>query len=387
MKLLVLCYEYPPVGGGGGRVAASVAEGLAAKGHEVKIVTAGLRHLPRREQRNGVEILRPESFRKREDTCSVPEMALYLATAFLPALRLCREWKPDAIHAHFVVPTGALALALHWITGIPYVLTAHLGDVPGGVPEQTEKLFRFLGPSIRPVWKNASAVTAVSGFVAGLAEKNCGVRAKVILNGIPIPSEPPAIETGHPPRLLVVGRLSIQKNPLLAVRALALLKDLPWNLEIIGEGPLSQSVRAGVGENGLAGRVVFSGWLPAGQVAARLAASDILLMTSTSEGLPMAAVEALRHGLAIVGSRIGGMLDVVDHGRNGLLCELEPAAFAAALRGLLENPAALDAMRRASLEKSRNFQLADRVLDYERVLLSAANSLPRGTGGVLDSAP
>ena len=101
----------------------------------------------------------------------------------------------------------------------------------------------------------------------------------------------------------------------------------------------------------------------------------------------MAAVEALRHGLAIVGSRIGGMFDVVDEGRNGLLCELEPAAFAAALRGLLENPAALDAMRRASLEKSRNFQLADRVLDYERVLLSAANSLPRGTGGVLDSAP
>ena len=46
MKVLVLWYEYPPVGGGGGRVAAWVAAGLAERGHEVKVVSAGLRHLP-----------------------------------------------------------------------------------------------------------------------------------------------------------------------------------------------------------------------------------------------------------------------------------------------------------------------------------------------------
>ena len=110
MKILVLCYEYPPVGGGGGRVAASVAEGLVRHGHEVRVVSAGLRHLPHEAVVNGVAVLRPQSFRRREDTCSVPEMALYLLTAFFPAWNLCRTWKPDVIHAHFVVPTA------HWLS-------------------------------------------------------------------------------------------------------------------------------------------------------------------------------------------------------------------------------------------------------------------------------
>lgn len=372
MKILVLCYEYPPVGGGGGRVAASVAAGLATRGHEVKVVSAGLRHLPREAVIDGVEVLRPESFRKREDTCSVPEMALYLATAFFRAWRLCRSWKPDVIHAHFVVPTGALALALHWVTRTPFVLTAHLGDVPGGVPEQTDKLFRWLGPFIRPIWKNAAAVTAVSGFVAELAEKNCGVPAKVILNGVPMLSNPPTIELRNPPQLVMVGRLSVQKNPLLAVRALALVKDLPWRFEVIGEGPLGTAMREEVEKCGLADRVEFSGWLSAEQVSERLGASDILLMTSTSEGLPMAGIEALRQGLAIVGSRIGGLMDVVADGSNGLLCELAPEAFAAGLRSVLENPERLLAMRYASLAKARDFSLPDRLDDYERVLKSAA---------------
>lgn len=372
MKILVLCYEYPPVGGGGGRVAASVAAGLAERGHAVKVVSAGLRHLPRQAVIDGVEVLRPESFRKREDTCSVNEMAFYLLTAFPSALRLCKSWRPDVIHAHFVVPTGALSLALHWLTGIPYVLTAHLGDVPGGVPEQTDKLFRWLGPFIRPIWKNAAAVTAVSGFVADLAGKNCGVSAKVILNGVPMLEPPARLDLQNPTRLVMVGRLSIQKNPLLAVRALALIKDLPWKLEIIGEGPLAAPMRTCIQENGLSDRIEFSGWLAADQVSTRLAASDILLMTSTSEGLPMAGIEALRHGLAIVGSRIGGLMDVVEDGRNGLLCDLTPEDFAKGLRGLLENPERLLAMRFASLVKARDFNLPERLDDYMRVLESAA---------------
>lgn len=368
MKILVLCYEYPPVGGGGGRVAASVASGLADRGHEVKVVSAGLRHLPQRAVVEGVEVLRPESFRKREDTCSVPEMALFLLTAFLPALRLCWTWRPDVIHAHFVVPTGALALALHWLTGIPYILTAHLGDVPGGVPEQTDKLFRWLGPFIHPIWRNAAAVTAVSGFVAELAKKNCGISAKVILNGVSLLEPPERLHIQNPPRLVMVGRLSIQKNPLLAIQALALIKDLAWQLEVIGEGPLGDSMRECVDQNGLSDRVKFSGWLAADLVSARLAASDILLMTSTSEGLPMAGIEALRHGVAIVGSRIGGLMDVVADGRNGLFCELTPEDFAKGLRGVLEKPDQLLAMRSSSLVKARDFNLPERLDDYEQVL-------------------
>ncbi|MET0253275.1 MAG: glycosyltransferase family 4 protein, partial [Terrimicrobiaceae bacterium] len=121
MKILVLCYEYPPIGGGGGRIAAQVASGLARRGHAVRVLTGGMRHLPRREVRDLVEVVRPFSFRRREDTCTVPEMALYLATGLLPVLRESRKWRPDVVHAHFAVPTGPLALATKLLTGVPYV--------------------------------------------------------------------------------------------------------------------------------------------------------------------------------------------------------------------------------------------------------------------------
>jgi glycosyltransferase involved in cell wall biosynthesis len=372
MKILVLCYEYPPIGGGGGRVAARVAEGLATLGHEVSVVSSGMGHLPATETINNVLVLRPRSFRRREDTCSVPEMALYLATAFPNSLRLCREWKPDVIHAHFVVPTGALAFALHQLTGIPYVLTAHLGDVPGGVPEQTDELFRFLKPIIQPIWRKAAATTAVSTFVSDLAKSASGVEPRVILNGTDPVSTELRTAPNSPPHILMLGRLSVQKDPLLAIRALALMRDLDWTFEVIGEGPLGNEMRNLAASENIAERITFSGWLGAGDVSRRLEASDILLMTSIHEGLPVAGIEALHHGLAIVGSRIGGLMDIVDDRINGFLVARTPEGFQEKLRQLVGTPPLLQTFRLASREKSRLFRMDDRIADYEAVLARAA---------------
>jgi len=371
MKILTLCYEWPPVGGGGGRVAMQVAEGLAQRGHQVKAYSAGLRHLARHEMARGVEVFRPESYRRREDTCSVPEMALYLLTGFLPAWREARTWKPDIIHAHFAVPTGVLAWALARLTGIPYVLTVHLGDVPGGVPEQTAGLFRLVDPFARRIWADAAAVTAVSSHVAALAQTAYGISGRVILNGT-CPIGLPEVSTHTPPRLLMVGRLSIQKNPLLAVRALALVRDLDWTLDVIGEGPLGDEMRHAIQAQGLAEKVRFRGWLAGAEVAQSMREADLLLMTSLHEGLPMVAVEALQHGLAIVGSDIGGMRDVVAAPDNGFLCPLTPEGFAAALREVMADPALLQKQRSASLAKARDFDLDRSVRSYEEALLDAA---------------
>lgn len=371
MKVLVLCYEYPPIGGGGGRVAAQVARELVRRGHEVRVVTAGMPHLPRRFSDEGVEVFREPSFRRREDTCSVPEMGLYLLTNFLPALRQVRDWKPDVIHAHFAVPTGVLALALQLLTGKPYVITAHLGDVPGGVPEQTEGLFKLVNPFVRPVWRRCACVTAVSSFVGDLASRAYQVKPEVILNAVRL-DVAEDVQVNAVPRLLFVGRLSVQKNPLLAVEALAEVRDLPWTLEVIGEGPLGQAMREKVEALKLGDRITFSGWLSGSDVAARMAQSDILYMTSLHEGLPMVAVEALHHGLAIIGSDIGGMKDVVTEGGNGHLCALNAASYSARLREVLSSPEKLTTLRKGSLKKAEELDFAKTMDRYEEVLGTAA---------------
>ena len=374
MKILVLCYEYPPIGGGGGRVAQAIAGQLAARGHAVRVQTAALGTRSVRETVEGVEVFRTASLRQREDTCAVHEMGLFCATSFIPTLRHIATWKPDVIHAHFAMPTGLLAWAAHSLTGVPYVLTAHLGDVPGGVPDQTDTLFRIVDPLARRVWENAAACTAVSTFVQELAERAYGRGVERILNGIDLSQS--AIRNPQsairPPHLVFVGRFNPQKNAPFLIDALARLRDLAWKLTMVGDGPDMPAVCERIEAHGLADRVRLIGWRKSADVHRLLADADILCMPSLSEGLPVAAVEALSHGLAIAGSDIPGLRDVLEPGVNGIAAPVNDAAgYARGLRRLLVNADTLHAMQTASWEKARAFDLQAIAMQYERVLLSA----------------
>ncbi|HSI14685.1 MAG TPA: glycosyltransferase family 4 protein [Chthoniobacter sp.] len=379
MRILVLCYEYPPLGGGGGRVAQSIARQMAARGHEVRVQTAALGCRSAVEQDEGVAVYRTASGRRKADTCSVPEMGLYCATSFFPTLRHIREWKPDVIHAHFAVPTGALAWAASRLTGVPYVLTAHLGDVPGGVPDQTDKLFRLIGPVANRIWSDAAGATAVSTFVQELAERAYHRPVTRILNGIDLRERPAPPGTLRSMRHLVfVGRFNPQKNLPILINAFARLNASNWRATIIGDGPDRETVEGLIEKHRLGDWIALTGWLPASQVAAVLDDADILCMPSASEGMPVAAVEALKHGLAIVASDIPGVRDVVEHGVNGYRLRLDDS-YAHKLSWLLESDETLQAMKHASWEKARDFEITAVADQYEAVLRDAVESRKRNT--------
>ncbi|HEY3902182.1 MAG TPA: glycosyltransferase [Chthoniobacter sp.] len=368
MRILVLCYEYPPTGGGGGRVAQSIAQQMAVRGHEVRIQTAALGWKSTREQIEGVDIHRTGSGRRVPDTCTVPEMGLYCLSSFLPTLHHIRQWKPDVIHAHFAMPTGMLAWAVHGITDVPYVLTAHLGDVPGGVPEQTDNLFKLIGPIARQVWKKAAAATAVSSFVQELAEIAYHRPVERILNGIDLRGAPASPSVVRPIRhFLFVGRFNPQKNLPFLIQTLAHLTEKNWRATIVGDGPDRAAAEGLIEQHGLGDRVTLPGWLPAGKVAEIMGDADILCLPSLSEGLPVAAVEALKHGLAIAASDIPGVRDVVEDGVNGFAVPLDDS-YAQALDRLLQSNELLQAMKTASFTKARAFDVSLIANQYEAIL-------------------
>lgn len=352
-------------------MAQSIAQGLATRGHELRVITGGLGWRSVREGDGPVEVLRVGTGRRKLDTCSVPEMGAYVAASLIPTLQANREWRPDVIHAHFAVPTGAVAWAAHRITGVPYVLTAHLGDVPGGVPEQTDRLFRMIGPAARAIWRSAAAATAVSSFVQDLAQRAYHRPVECILNGIDLAARPPPPErVGAPPHLIFLGRFNPQKNVLGLIGSLATVSDLPWRLTLIGDGPDMPAARETIAAAGLGERVQLRGWLKAAEVQLLLAEGDVLCIPSHAEGLPVAAVEALRAGLAIAGSDIPGLRDVLIPGENGIAAH--PDAYADALRTMLTDEQRLLTMRHASWRLAANFALDPIIARYEKLLSISA---------------
>ncbi len=370
MRILTVIYEFPPIGGGGGRAAYDICRGLAMRGHQVTVLTAHMRGLPFEEQRDGIRVARIPSLRRETFAASFTTMLAYILAGLWAGFRLIRLARPEIIHTHFAVPSGALAWSLSILTGIPYILTAHLGDVPGGVPEKTGKWFRWIEPFTRPIWKRAKKVIAVSEYTRQLVLKHYPVEVQVIHNGADIQHlSPSKIAVNVPPRLVFAGRFVAQKNPLAIVRTLSQLKELDWRCTMLGDGPLFEDVKREIEKAGLNERFELAGWVTPEVVMEHFSKNDILFMPSLSEGLPVVGVQALAAGLAIVASDIGGFLDLVDHNKNGCLIEpREIPVFVETLRDLLSNPEMLSKFRRASLEKSRQFDIEKIVDQYQAIL-------------------
>ncbi len=374
MRILVITHEYPPIGGGGGAAARDICRGLARRGHDVKVLTAHYKGLSTRVSDEGVDVMRLRSWRGQPFRASLPEMASFVLASLWAGHRLIRVWQPDAIHAHFAVPAGAAAYMLSRLTRIPYMLTAHLGDVPGGVPEKTDRWFRWLLPFTHRIWREAKRVVAVSNYTRGLALKHYAVPIDVIPNGVNVSALSPAeIKPNDPPRIVFAGRFVDQKNPLLVPRVLSTLKDLRWDCSMLGDGILLEKTRTEIVRLGLTDRVHLPGWVTPQDVLNEFARADILFMPSRAEGLPVVGVQALACGLALVVGRAGGFADLVADGENGFLRDPDDAdGFSSSLRGLLSNPAALLSTRQKSLRLAQAFDI-ERVVDaYEKILVTIA---------------
>jgi glycosyltransferase involved in cell wall biosynthesis len=371
VKILVLNYEFPPVGGGGGRACADLCQALAARGHEIRVLTSHAKGLPRKENLDGYSLRRIPCGRRSYTRASFISMIGFILGGFLPGLSMIKKWKPNLIHVHFAVPTGALAWILSRLGGIPYVLTAHLGDVPGGVPEKTDRWFRFIYPFTPAIWKAADAVVAVSSYTRELALKHYDVAIRVVPNGVKLPGDGLSVDqlqVSDPPRIVFAGRFQPQKNLLFLIDVLNQLKGLPWVCTLIGDGPQRAEIESRIKQLGLDDRIQLTGWIHTDEVWQALGESDLLVMPSLSEGLPVVGVHALAQGLAIVANRAGGLSDLVDDGVNGRLCTVgNEDCFVEALEQTLVDPLKFLDMKRESLKRAQLYDI-EKVADAYEVV-------------------
>lgn len=371
MRILVLNHEYPPVGGGGGRVSQDLNLGFCKHGHEVKIITPYLKGLPRNECYSHYEIMRVPALRKYAFRATLTDMGAFIISSYFAGSRLIRTWHPDIIHGHFAVPAGAAARMLSKRFHIPYFLTAHLGDIPGGVPEKTETWFRIFYPFTKKIWEDAERVITVSSFTRELAKKSYpGIEPDLIFNGVDTEIiKPDHLEVHDPIQIVFAGRFMEQKNPLLIIEVLNRIKTLPWHCVMMGDGPLKPAVEQKIKEYGLQDRFSLTGWINPEQVITVYQGSDILFMPSRSEGLPVAGVQAIAMGLVPVLSDVGGCSDLLIQNESGFLFQSgDMESFTEAMRILLVDREKLLRFKKKSREQAMNFDLTRIITEYENIM-------------------
>ncbi len=341
-RFLLINYEYPPVGGGGGNATQHIGRALAKRGAKVTVLTAGHGSLPRRENDRGVQIARIWGARRRQDRCSIIEMLVFLVHALLVAPGLARQMKCDAALVFFGLPCGPVGWWLKKRLGVPYVLSLQGGDVPGFMGAELALHHKLSGPVISAVWREAAAVIANAEGLASLARAHTpDIPVDVIPAGADLdavqPASAPTLE--GPMRLLFVGRLVTQKGLDVLFRALAMMKGHhDWTLTIAGEGPLKDELAMAAQQLGIGDRVTFRGWLERGQLPAVYKDADAFVLPSRDEGMPNAMLEAMAAGLPVIGSRVSGLEEVVSDGETGLLVSPDDAdRLNNALRQVIED--------------------------------------------------
>lgn len=186
MKILKLCYEFPPIGGGGAKVVYGLSrEKIATLGYDIDLVTMGFNKLSRYDKVNRVNVYRVPCIRVDRSTCSIPEMVSYALSAIPTVLKLVRKNKYHINHTHFIPPDGLVSLILKKVAELPYIITAHGSDVPGYNPDRFKLGHKLFSPVWRKIVRNTEQIVCPSGSLKSLVSRyGLDTRITVIPNGI-----------------------------------------------------------------------------------------------------------------------------------------------------------------------------------------------------------
>jgi glycosyltransferase involved in cell wall biosynthesis len=284
----------------------------------------------------------------------VLEMASFVLSALSSLAFVMPADRPDAGIAFFSIPCGPVALAAKALFRLPYVISLRGGDVPGLTPE-VSRMHGFLRPLRRAVLNHAIAIVANADGLRQLAEASDPFRVSVIPNGVDTDFFHPAAESAppgaYPFRIVFTGRFQGQKNLSLLLEQCAALRDhsaVPFELHLVGDGPLRGQLEEQADRLGLGDKIVWHGWTPREQLRAIYQQSHCFVNPSFYEGMPNAVLEAMACGKPIVASCVAGNDAVVQHGITGFLFRLdEPASLRESLRTLIDDPARAQEMGRS----------------------------------------
>lgn len=334
---------YHPLTAGSEVFTKEISERLAKDGHEVIVVTGQWgKGLKFSETIKGVKVIRTPSVLR--SNLALPSVTPGMLIEGIKAAK-----GADVIHAHLAFPPGFVGAKIKKITGIPLVTTVQGGDM-GIYPESG--LGRFWGiarPMISFGLRNADKVTSISTYLSEKAKLLGAKDIVMVRNGTDTKTFNPNVNTDtiknkyglkEGPKIVSVSRL-VPKNgtEVLLTAFKRVLSELPTaELIIAGDGEQMRELKGLAKELKIADNVSFLGYVPHEEIPAFMALADVFCRLSHDEGLGIVFAEAMACKTPVVATDVGGIPDVVDCGKTGLLVAPgDPNAAADAILKILKD--------------------------------------------------
>lgn len=319
-RILILNYEFPPLGGGASPVSYELAKRMSETGDfDIDVVTMHYKGLSKYEEVNkNFRIHRVRCLRSKKEICHPWEQATYLISGYLKCRELLSKNKYYLCHCHFIIPTGVLALKLKKEFGLEYIITAHGSDVLG-----YNKRFKMLYPFLVGTWKsvldNSKKIISPSNFlkneVLKVYKSFNPENIKVIPNGIDINKFSPQEKKKY---IFSSGRLFSNKGFQYLIQAVS-NEDIGYEVHIAGDGPMMPELKELASKSKT--KVVLHGWLDNNgrKYKDLLEQSAIYVLASEKENASIALLEGMSAGCAMITTNISGCAETV--GESGVVID------------------------------------------------------------------
>ena len=323
MKILMLNYEFPPIGGGAANAHRCLLQQYAGSSDlKVDVLTSAPKPGFFKESfADNITIYKVGLHKKQLHFWRKTEVIEWLFKAKFHYRKLLRENNYDFVHAFFGFPTGWLCYRS--VKKLPYIISLRGSDVPG--EHARFKLdYKILGPVFKVIWKKAAALVAPSEGLKDRALKFLpSVEIDVIPNGVDLERFKPA-ETDNKSdtlRLLTVGRLSVTKRVEILIDAVEALhrEGCEVRSKIVGGGQMLQKLKQIISGKNLANIIELTGRIDAEDMPQVYRQNDIFISASMQEGMSNAMLEAMASGLPLITTRCEGAEELIAD--NGLVVE------------------------------------------------------------------
>jgi L-malate glycosyltransferase len=320
MKVLILNYEYPPLGGGAATATYNLLQQLKDKDDiEVILLTSSVGEYEEENLGENVRVIKFDIDKEGNlHNQSNRDLLKYSSKAFKWMLKNRKDY--DLIHAFFGIPSGFLAMLI----GKPYIVSLRGSDVPF-YSKKYEKLDKYIFQHLsKLIWKRAKCVVANSEGLRDLAYETYNKKdIGVIYNGVDTDMFKPK-EKDDEFTIVSTSRLTERKGLNYLIEAFGEFQNGKENVRLIfyGDGDQREELEDMVEELDIKDKVEFKGEASREDISKNISKCHLFVLPSKNEGMSNSLLEAMASGLAIIATDVGGTKELVDS-KNGFVVKKE----------------------------------------------------------------